>query len=149
MENKEIQELCNQIKDRLNELGFTEFTLYAADYCGELDEELVEEKVSDTAGGLEWYFKDNEDYSGMSGVITYARKIRIKDDELVFDLEDQYEDIDGGWEEQGYYEDQDIECILRTCSEAMVISCLKSILSYAFDHEYYDLIGLNKLQKGV
>ena len=41
MENKEIQEQCNQIKDKLNELGFTEFTLYAADYCGELDEELV------------------------------------------------------------------------------------------------------------
>ena len=44
MENKEIQEQCNQIKDKLNELGFTEFTLYAADYCGELDEELVEKR---------------------------------------------------------------------------------------------------------
>ena len=145
MENKEIQELCNQIKDKMNELGFTEFTLYAADYCGELDEELVEEKVSDTAGGLEWYFKDNEDYSGMSGVRTYARKIKIKDDELVFDLEDIYDDNDGGWEERGYYEDQTISEILDKCPESMVISCLNGILQYAFDTDCYDVIGLNRL----
>ena len=43
MENKEIHELCNQIKDKLSELGFTEFTLFAADYFGEIDEEFVEE----------------------------------------------------------------------------------------------------------
>ena len=145
MENKEIQELCNQIKDKMNELGFTEFTLYAADYCGELDEELVEEKVADEAGGLDWYFKDNEDYSGMSGVRTFARKIKIKDDELVFDLEDIYEDNDGGWEERGYYEDQTIDDILHTCPESMVISCLKGILSSAFNSDYYDVIGLNRL----
>jgi len=145
MENKEIQELCNQIKDKLNELGFTEFTLYAADYYGELDEELVEEKVGDTAGGLEWYFKDSDDYSGMSGVRTYARKIKIKDDELVFDLDEIYDDCDGGWEERGHYEDQTIDDILRTCPEEMVLSCLNGILSNAFDTDYYDVIGLNKL----
>ena len=146
MENKEIQELCNQIKDKMNELGFTEFTLYAADYCGELDEELVEEKIFDTAGDLEWYFKDNdEDYSGMSGVRTFARKIKIKDDELVFDLEDIYDDIDGGWEERGNYENQTISKILDKCPESMVISCLKGILSSAFNSVHYDVIGLNRL----
>lgn len=145
MENKEIQELCNQIKDKMNELGFTEFTLYSADYCGELDEELVEEKVSDTADCLGWFFKDNEDYSGMSGVFTFARKIKIKDDELVFDLEDIYDDTDGGWEERGSYENQTISKILDKCPEARVISCLKDILSYAFNSDYYDVIGLNRL----
>ena len=146
MENKEIQELCNQIKDKLNELGFTEFTLYASDYCGELDSELVEEKVPDTAGSLGWYFKVNDDYLGFSSVYTYARKIKIKGDELVFDLEDKYEDDNGGSEERDYYEDQTISDILYTCSEERVISCLKDILSYAFDtDDCNDVIGLNRL----
>lgn len=145
MENKEIQELCNQIKDKMNELGFTEFTLYAADYYGELDEELVEEKVSDTADCLGWFFKVNGDYSGFSRVLTFARKIKIKDDELVFDLEDIYDDIKGGWEERGSYENQTISDILFSCSEAEVISCLKDILSEAFNSDHYDVIGLNRL----
>ena len=145
MENKEIQELCNQIKDKLNELGFTEFTLYAADYCGELDEELVQEKVGDQAGALEWVFKFTDEYSGYSAVSTYARKIKIKDDELVFDLEDIYDDYDGNWEKRGSYEDQTISDILNTCPEEIVISCLNGILSSAFDTDYYDVIGLNKI----
>ncbi len=146
MENKEIQELCKRIKDKLNELEFTEFTLYAFDYCGELDFEIVEEKVStDTAGSLEWYFKVKEDYSGYSAVYTYARKIKIKDDELVFDLEDIYEDIDGGEDVSSYryYEDQTISEILDSCPEEMVISGLKSILNCAFDS---DVVGLNRLK---
>ena len=148
MENKEIHELCNQIKDKLSELGFTEFTLFAADYFGELDEELVEEveeKVEDYAGDLGWYFKSNEDYSGDSVVRTYARKIKIKDEELVFDLEDIYDDFNGGLEERGSYENQTISDILNTCPEEKVISCLKSILSCAFNSDCYDVIGLNRL----
>ena len=145
MENKEIQELCNQIKDKLNELGFTEFTLYAADYCGELDSELVEEKVPVSVVEMEWWFKVNNDYSGYSSIVTYARKIKIKGDELVFDLEDKYEDDDGGSEERGYYEDQTISDILYTCSEERVLSCLKDILSYAFESDDLGVIGLNRL----
>ena len=90
--------------------------------------------------------KVNEDYSGYSAVYTYARKLKIKDDELVFDLEDIYEDIDGGDDESSYkyYEGQTISDILDNCPEEMVISCLKSILNCAFDS---DVIGLNRLQK--
>ena len=149
MENKEIQELCNQIKDKLNELGFTEFTLYAVDYYGDHDDdeliEQIEEKVPDTASSLGWYFKVNDDYSGYSSVHTYARKIKIKDDELVFDLEDIYEDNDGGWEDKGYQEDQTISEILDKCPEEMVMSGLKDILHYAFNCDTYDVIGSNRL----
>jgi hypothetical protein len=149
MENKEIQELCNQIKDKLNELGFTEFTLYAADYYGDHDDdeliEQIEEKVPDTASSLGWYFKVNDDYSGYSSVHTYARKIKIKGNELVFDLEDIYEDNDGGWEDKGYHEDQTISEILDKCPEEMVMSGLKEILHYAFNCDTYDVIGSNKL----
>jgi len=149
MENKEIQELCNQIKDKLNELGFTEFTLYAADYYGGFDDddliEQIEEKVPDTASSLGWYFKVNDDYSGYSSVHTYARKIKIKGDELVFDLEDIYEDNDGGWGVKGEHEDQTISEILDKCPEEMVMSGLKNILHYAFNCDTYDVIGSNRL----
>jgi len=64
---------------------------------------------------------------------------------LVFDLEDIYEDNDGGWEEKGYHEDQTISDILYTCPEEMVKSCLKGILHDAFNSDYYDVIGLNRL----
>jgi hypothetical protein len=64
---------------------------------------------------------------------------------LVFDLEDIYEDNDGGWEEKGYHEDQTISEILDKCPEEMVMSGLKEILQYAFDTDCYDVIGLNRL----
>jgi len=35
--------------------------------------------------------------------------------------------------------------IMRTCPEAMVISCLNGILSNAFNSDWYDVIGLNRL----
>ncbi len=143
--NEEIAKLLEQIKNRLKEHEMTELTLYASDYCGELDEELVEEKVEDPAAGLGFIFNMNIDYSGDSGVDTLVRKIKVKDDDLFFDLETVYSDTEGGWESTGYYEDQDIKHILLSCPEKMVLDGLKGIINIVFDSDYYDIIGLNKL----
>ena len=144
--NEEIKKLIEQIKNRLNELGMSEFVVYASDYCGELDEDVVEEKVADSAGSLGFRIHINEDYSGYSSTDTYIRKIKLKDDDIVFDIETVYEDNDGGYESTGYYEDQSMERILQSCSEDWVIDGLKAVIKYALtENGYYDIIGLNRL----
>jgi len=142
----EITKLCSQIKERLEELQMPEFVLYACDYWGDLDEDVVEEKVEDSAGGLDFRFNSTDDYSGYSGTSAYIRKVKVKDGNVVFDIEVVYEDIDGGWESKGYYEDQTIYDVLNTCPEEMVIKGLNGVLEYALkENDYYDIIGLNKL----
>ena len=147
--NAEITKLCGQIKERLEELQMPEFVLYASDYIGDLDEDVVEEKVAgDAAENLGFYFNETNDYSSISGTSAYIRKVKVKDGNVVFDIEEVYEDADGGWESRGDYEDQTIDDVLHTCSEEMVLNGLNAVLEYGLNEDsYYDIIGLNKLNQ--
>ena len=149
--NAEITKLCGQIKERLEELQIPEFVLYAADYFGDLDEDyvdVVEEKVGDCAANLDFRFNETSVYSGYSGTISYIRKIKVKDGNVVFDIEEVYDDVDGGMESMGYYADQTLDDVLRTCPEEMVITGLNAVLEYALtENESYDIIGLNRIDQ--
>lgn len=146
---EEIKYLCDAIKQKLSELGMAEFVLYADDFWGDIEEDDgidVSEYVGDAAENLEWFFNIQNSYNGYSSICLYARKIKIKDNKLLFDVCEEYEDLDGGWEERGFYEDQSIEDLLRICQEEYVVKCLKGILESAFESECYKVIELNRMR---
>ena len=146
--NAEITKLCGQIKERLEELQMTEFVVYASDYWGDLDEDVVEEKVNDTATSLDFYFNSIDGYSGYSRTSEFIRKVKVKDGNVVFDVESVYEDDNVGWESKGYYEDQTMDDVLQTCPEETVLTGLNAVLKYALtENEYYDIVGLNQLNQ--
>lgn len=138
-----VGELLAKIKAQLDDLDMDEFVLYAADYCGDLDYDEVQEKVEDTAVSLGWYFKCEDSYGGEARTVLAPRKISVIDGGLAFDV-DEYTETEDGISEDGTYEHQTIEDILESCSEEQVTMCLENIIKYAFESpEIYDVIGLN------
>lgn len=136
-----IDELCNQIKSKLIELGFTEYTLYACDYYGDLDEdEMPEDILNGDSCNLYWLHQDH--YPDDSWITTVVRKIKIKDGILVFDLE-EYDDCHD-IEIVGYDVDLTIEDICERAEHEIVIDCLRNIFE-SIDHE--ELLELNNLSK--
>ena len=136
----EIHDLCDKIKERIESLGMHDYVLFAGDYWDEYDEfeGLLEDK--DTAACLDFYVKCEE--GGDTSFRTYVRKIKIKDDKLIFCLEEL---VESEWDvETVGTSEETIDSITDDGhgDTQTVIRCLESILECAFDTEF--ILDLNK-----
>ena len=126
-----------KIKNRLSELGLTEFTFYTEDYCGELDDDLTDSLNSTIEADLHFQFN-----AGDEGERYVApRKVKIIDDELFFDLEEVEINYEYGPEVLSNFEDTTIEDILSDYWKADVKKCLECMLEYMHND---DVVELNK-----
>ncbi len=142
-EEKVVKEIVSKIKQKLQSLGMSSFTLYGSDYEGDKEYEEVEQLGDDglLESSSEYAINYNDSYNGFSSVYTKVRKINIQDGNVLFDLEEIYEDNNGEYESKGYYADQSIDRILSTCKKDTVESGFERILNYLSDET---LIKLNK-----
>ena len=129
-----------KIKNRLSELGLTEFTFYTEDYCGELDDDLTDSLNSTIEADLHFQFNVGDE--GERYVA--PRKVKIVDDELFFDLEEVEINYECGPEVLSNYEGTTIEDILSDYWKAHVKKCLECMLEYMHNDEF---IELNKESK--
>ena len=128
------------IKNRLSELELDEFILYTADYCGELDDDLTcslnythdEDLYFVISMGLE------------SEIYVAPRKVKIVDDELLFDWEEVNVDYKYGEDVIASREDVAIDDILSYYRASDVKKCLESILKYMHNDEVIELNNESK-----
>ena len=129
-----------KIKNRLSELGLTEFTFYTEDYCGELDDDLTDSLNSTIEADLHFQFN-----AGDEGERYVApRKVKIIDDELFFDLEEVEINYECGPEVLSNYEGTTIEDILSEYWKSDVKKCLECMLEYMHND---DVVELNNESK--
>ena len=114
-----------KIKNRLSELGLTEFTFYTEDYCGELDDDLTDSLNSTIEADLHFQFNVGDE--GERYVA--PRKVKIIDDELFFDLEEVEINYEYGPEVLSNYEGTTIEDILSDYWKAHVKKCLECMFN--------------------
>lgn len=129
-----------KIKNRLSELGLTEFTFYTEDYCGELDDDLTDSLNSTIEADLHFQFNAGDE----SERYVAPRKVKIIDDELFFDLEKVEINYEYGPEVLSNFEDTTIEDILSDYWKADVKKCLECMLEYMHND---DVIELNNESK--
>lgn len=126
-----------KIKNRLSELGLTEFTFYTEDYCGELDDDLTDSLNSTIEADLHFQFNAGDE----SERYVAPRKVKIIDDELFFDLEEVEINYEYGPEVLSSYEGTTIEDILSDYWKSDVKKCLECMLEYMHND---DVVELNK-----
>lgn len=129
-----------KIKNRLSELGLTEFTFYTEDYCGELDNDLTDSLNSTIEADLHFQFNVGDE--GERYVA--PRKVKIVDDELFFDLEEVEINYECGPEVLSNYESTTIEDILSDYWKAHVKKCLECMLEYMHNDEVIELNNESK-----
>lgn len=129
-----------KIKNRLSELGLTEFTFYTEDYCGELDDDLTDSLNSTIEADLHFQFNVGDE--GERYVA--PRKVKIVDDELFFDLEEVEINYECGPEVLSNYEGTTIEDILSDYWKAHVKKCLECLLEYMHNDEVIELNNESK-----
>lgn len=129
-----------KIKNRLSELGLTEFTFYTEDYCGELDDDLTDSLNSTIEADLHFQFNVGDE--GERYVA--PRKVKIVDDELFFDLEEVEINYKCGPEVLSNYESTTIEDILSDYWKAHVKKCLECMLEYMHNDEVIELNNESK-----
>lgn len=149
---QDLHKLCDKIKERIQALGMNDYVLFASDYFGEDEDEWEsldgELEDLDTARSIDFHVKYAE--GGDSCFTTYVRRIKIIDEKLVFDLEEQ-EENDWSCERIGFFEDQTIDNITDEAhgdNTSQAICCLESILANAFGDEecYQKILELNKMR---
>ena len=97
-----IDKCVVKIKDHLHELGMNEFVLYTCDYCGDLEWNEDFESL-DSAVSLNLYFDLHETFNGEERTFIAPRKIKIKGDDLLIDLQEVKEYNEGEEEVLGCY----------------------------------------------
>jgi len=155
---EKINKLCDDIKAKMQENGFDKFVLYTEDYNG-WDDGECEDMIDDDDEKYEEYLEcgDNthalglmfnmELFSHSEEKYLYARKLRIKDDILLFDVSERFLYSNGDEEDLNYYKENTIENIINKCPKEMVEKCLENIISNFFDTDYHDIIELNKIMQ--
>ena len=137
-----LESIVQQIKEQIQSLGLSSFTLYANDYEGDREYEEVEQ-LGDKGlleSSSEYAINYNESYDGFSSVYTKVRKIHLQGEDVSFDIEEIYEDNNGEYESRGFHEHQTIDRILQVCDRDTVEGGLENILRYLKDET---LIKLN------
>ena len=136
--------LVQQIKEQLQSLGLSSFTLYASDYEGDREyeevEQLGDDGLLDASSEYNLYTYDEED--GCTSVYGKLRKINIVDDVVLFDIEEEYEDPNGDIDIRGKYDNQTIGKILRDWDNDAVENGLTNVLKhYLTDKTLIELNG--------
>ena len=136
-----IEKTCTEIKDFLGSIGITKFTIYTSDFPDKLDEDKVEDfDIAENVSMLSSYGS----VGGYWAVYTVVRRIKVKKNALLFDVEEYYSTIDGGnmGIEPVLYKDLSVNDLVRYCGEEGVKDCVDCIFSYIKDEE---IVALNKL----
>ena len=133
-----------QIKEQVQSLGLSSFTLYASDYEGDREyeevEQLGDDGLLDASSEYNLYTYDEED--GCTSVYGKLRKINIVDDVVLFDIEEEYEDPNGDIDIRGKYDNQTIGKILRDWDNNAVENGLTNVLKhYLTDKTLIELNG--------
>ena len=136
--------LVQQIKEQVQSLGLSSFTLYASDYEGDREyeevEQLGDDGLLDASSEYNLYTYDEED--GCTSVYGKLRKINIVDDDVLFDIEEEYEDPNGDIDIRGKYDYQTIGKILRDWDNDAVENGLTNVLKhYLTDKTLIELNG--------
>lgn len=136
--------LVQQIKEQIQSLGLSSFTLYASDYEGDREyeevEQLGDDGLLDASSEYNLYTYDEED--GCTSVYGKLRKINIVDDVVLFDIEEEYEDPNGDIDIRGKYDNQTIGKILRDWDNNAVENGLTNVLKhYLTDKTLIELNG--------
>ena len=136
--------LVQQIKEQVQSLGLSSFTLYASDYEGDREyeevEQLGDDGLLDASSEYNLYTYDEED--GCTSVYGKLRKINIVDDVVLFDIEEEYEDPNGDIDIRGKYDNQTIGKILRDWDNNAVENGLTNVLKhYLTDKTLIELNG--------
>lgn len=136
--------LVQQIKEQIQSLGLSSFTLYASDYEGDREyeevEQLGDDGLLDASSEYNLYTYDEED--GCTSVYGKLRKINIVDDDVLFDIEEEYEDPNGDIDIRGEYDNQTIGKILRDWDNDAVENGLTNVLKhYLTDKTLIELNG--------
>jgi hypothetical protein len=135
-----IDKCVVKIKDHLHELGMNEFVLYTCDYCGDLEWNEDFESL-DSAVSLNLYFDLHETFNGEERTFIAPRKIKIKGDDLLIDLEEVKEYNEGEEEVLGCYESQSVDALLERFETSDIEKCFTEILAHTFNS---DIISLNQ-----
>lgn len=135
-----IDKCVVKIKDHLHELGMNEFVLYTCDYCGDLEWNEDFESLDSTVS-LNLYFDLHETFNGEERTFIAPRKIKIKGNDLLIDLEEVKECNEGEEEVLGYYESQSVDALLERFETSNIENCFTEILNLTFDS---DIISLNQ-----
>ena len=84
----------------------------------------------DSAIGLGLFFNWNESYDGESCTYTAIRKVWLDGDELLFNLEDIRQTMDGGYEELKGYLDQTIQDFQNRYDDKEIEMRIDAIIEY-------------------
>ena len=136
--------LVQQIKEQIQSLGLSSFVLYGSDYEGDKEyeeiEQLGDDGLLDASSEYNLYTYDEED--GCTSVYGKLRKINIVDDDVLFDIEEEYEDPNGDIDIRGKYDNQTIGKILRDWDNNAVENGLTNVLKhYLTDKTLIELNG--------
>ena len=136
--------LVQQIKEQLQSLGLSSFVLYGSDYEGDREyeevEQLGDDGLLDASSEYNLYTYDEED--GCTSVYGKLRRINIVDDDVLFDIEEEYEDPNGDIDIRGKYDNQTIGKILRDWDNNTVENGLINVLKhYLTDKTLIELNG--------
>ena len=139
-----LDDLVKKIKEQVQSLGLSSFTLYASDYEGDREyeevEQLGDDGLLDASSEYNLYTYDEED--GCTSVYGKLRKINIVDDVVLFDIEEEYEDPNGDIDIRGKYDNQTIGKILRDWDNDAVENGLTNVLKhYLTDKTLIELNG--------
>jgi hypothetical protein len=118
--------------------------LYGSDYEGDKEYEEIEhlgdDGLLDASSEYNLYTYDEED--GCTSVYGKLRKINIVDDDVLFDIEEEYEDPNGDIDIRGKYDNQTIGKILRDWDNDAVENGLTNVLKhYLTDKTLIELNG--------
>ena len=135
-----IEKTCTEIKDYLSSIGKNKFTIYTSDFSDKLDEDKVEDL--DNAENVS-LLNSYGSVGGYWAIYAVVRRVKVKKNVLLFDVEEYYSTIDGGNMnmEPELYKDLSISDLIRNCGEEGVKECVEGLCDYIQD-EY--IVALNK-----
>lgn len=138
-----IRDLVDKIKSQLNVIGIDTFTLYCNEYN---DNDTVDwEDIEKLDWGISPYIiKRCYGYNKEWEIYTVIRKVKIKYDTIVFDIEDWYEDYKDNYESRGYWENQTLDNVLYSCNKKIVGNVLFDLVSVYLTNEQLIELNLSK-----
>jgi hypothetical protein len=135
--------LVQRIKEQLQSLSLTSFVLYGSDYEGDKEYEEIEQLADDgkLESSSEYIIHSYDVDDGETSVYVKLRKITLVDDIVVFNSEEEYEDMNGDIDIRAKYENQTIGNLLKIWGKDSVENGLTNILNHYLNNK--TLIELN------
>lgn len=138
-----IRDLVDKIKTQLHVIGIDAITLYCNEYN---DNDTVDwEKVEKLDWGISPYIiKNCYGYNKEWEINTIIRKVKVKYDTIVFDIEDWYEDYKDNCESRGYWKNQTLDNVIYSCDKKTVGNVLFDLVSVYLTNEQLIELNLSK-----